>query len=269
MMFLYKNINNTCKIGIKMKHLKALICLLLIGTVLNIQAEDNIIEEDEFIFLNYLDYGIKYNCTKKGFDMFMFDTVPDGGNFPRADHFFQDKRLPARCMQQSVNTYKSPAGHQKFDRGHGKNANVVDHNEQLIKETNFMTNIVPHDRTLNRHGLWRHLEKVTECFRDSNDLHIVGGNIWGDDSSNDYFLKSHGVVTPDFIYKIIMINESKIFAFLMPNNKIPTYYNGTEYITTVSDIEEQIGYEIRTIPDRLKDSKEKYVPRTPKSCSIK
>ena len=46
----------------------------------------------------------------------------------------------------------------------------------ICMETNSMANVVPQDSELNRKGLWRHLEKVTECFRDDHSVHVIGGN---------------------------------------------------------------------------------------------
>lgn len=224
---------------------------------------------DKYILLNYSTFGIKYNCTKRGFDYFMYNTIPDSGDNPRVEPFYQEQRLPEECRQFTTNTYKTPMGIQKFDRGHGVHQNIWDHDPEIMKQTNVFSNIVPHSRYLNQHGLWRHLEKVTECFRDTNDLHVVGGNIWGNDASNDYFLKSHGVVTPDYLFKIIVINDKDVFAFKIPNTDEPTYYNGTNYLTTVSQIESDLGYSLPSIKDELKNIKERYVPRTPKSCSIK
>lgn len=246
-----------------------ILTIILMTSNMAYANEVEVKKEEKFVLLNYSNFGIKFNCEKRGYEYFIYDTVPDGGNNERVQKFYFENRLPTRCRQFSTETYKSPIGFQKFDRGHGVHQNIWDHDIELMTQTNVMANIVPQDRTLNRSGLWRHLEKVTECFRDINELHVIGGNIWGDNYENDFFLKSHGVVTPDFLYKIILINRKDIFAFIMPNNSEPTYYNGMNYITSVRDIEEKTGNVFKTIPESLKENVERYVPRTPKKCSIK
>jgi len=38
-------------------------------------------------------------------------------------------------------------------------------------------------------GVWLLTEEITECYRDIDELLIVGGVIWGDNSGDDYFVK--------------------------------------------------------------------------------
>lgn len=276
---------------------------LLIGLFLSIASGS--VFADRTIPLQYDFFFIQYNCDKKGFDYFEYDTVKDTGNLPRLEPFHQEERLPKDCRQKSTGTYKKPKliaskeyidvamqkikddgfvkafkdsmknaqpltveSNQQFDRGHGNHQNIWDHNAKYMYETNSMANVVPQDSELNRKGLWRHLEKVTECFRDDHSVHVIGGNFWGTNTVNDYFMESHGVVTPDYLWKVLLIDGTKIYAYFMPNDSTPTAYNGNNYITTVSWLEKQLGYKIN-VPESLKSVKATSTPKYPKSCSFK
>lgn len=81
-------------------------------------------------------------------------------------------------------------------------ANHLDHNETIIKESMYMTNIMPQTLVLNR-GAYLAAEEVFECYRDIVNIRSILGIIMGDNTANDYFVKSHGVRTPDFYWRII------------------------------------------------------------------
>lgn len=221
------------------------------------------------LYIEYSAFDILYNCDKRGYDMFVYNTVKDTGSLDRYEKFSKEKRIPEKCSQTSTWPYKRGKNEAPtYDRGHGVHQNIFDHNKKILIESNFMTNIVPQESTQNRKGLWRHLEKVTECFRDENDLYVIGGVIWGNDTSNDYFMKSHGVPTPDYLYKIIVFNHKYVYSWIMPNTDEAKFENADKYLVTPNEIQKKVNYHI-PIPTELKDVKEKTTPRIPKGCSLK
>lgn len=236
-----------------------------------------------------IDYGffqLEYNCDKGGFNNFSYNTVPDPHiDFDRYGPFKYDKTIGELCnfdkeridIVNNTNTYRSPNGAFHYDRGHGNHQNIWDHDKNYMKITNFMSNIVPQQKTQNRSGLWRHSEVLTQCLRgtvkngqtlNGNDLYVVGGNIWGNDASNDHFIKSHGVVTPDYLFKIIVKNNKDVIAFVVPNNPDATRNNSSKYMKSINEIEELVGYEF-DIDESLKDIITKEIPKKPYGCSIK
>lgn len=224
----------------------------------------------ETLVLPYKDFTVHYNCENRGYDMFYYKTEKDSGNHERYEPFHLDTKIPKNCSQKSDNSYKLPKSSRvTYDRGHGVPQNVWDHKLFTMKETNYMTNIVPQESTQNRKGLWRHIEEIVECYRDLNTMVVVGGTVWGNDTTNDYFIKSHGVKTPDGLYQIIMMEDKAVFALMFPNDSTANKENALNYLVSVRDIENAVGYKIPYIPEELKDTAETYIPRLPKGCSQK
>ena len=231
---------------------------------------------DNVVVIDYGFYQLNYNCDKGGFDNFSYTTVPDSGNLDRYGSFHYDDQVGKLCnysnarirKAKNTKTYKSPSRkHAQYDRGHGTHQNIWDHDKNLMKETNYMANIVPQEKNQNRRGLWRLSEETTECYRDLDTVKVVGGNIWGNDSSNDYFVKSHGVVTPDYLFKIILINNEP-YSFIIPNTSEVTRDNYSNYMVSISDIENKTGYTF-DFNDNIKSIVNKTLPKKPSNCSIK
>ena len=81
-------------------------------------------------------------------------------------------------------------------------ANHMDMNDNTIKESMYMTNIMPQTSVMNQQA-YLVAEEIFECWRDVTNLNTIVGIIMGNDTSNDHFVKSHGVRTPDFYWRII------------------------------------------------------------------
>jgi endonuclease G len=212
-------------------------------------------------------FDVRYNCEKRGYETFSYNAVEDGGSLSRYQPFSQDKRLPEHCQQFKTGTYKTSSEDQ-YDRGHGVHQNIWDHDIKLMKLTNLMSNIIPQERRQNRYGLWRYTEKLTECHREVSDVYVLGGNIWGDDTSNDHFLASHGVVTPDHLFKIIIINED-VYAWIIKNDNYATTKNANEHLVSILEIESRLGYSLDEIDESYKHTIAKDTPRLVKGCSLK
>lgn len=220
------------------------------------------------IKLQYSQWTIYYNCEKRGFEYFYYKTVPDNGDKKRYKTFGQEKRLPEKCRQFSTKPYKSPGKTMRYDRGHGVHQNLWDHSEDLMAQSNSMANIVPQEANLNRRGVWRYTEELTECWRDYGTVEVWGGVLWGNDVSNDYFIKSHGVVTPDFLWKIIKFPDGEINAWIMPNDNTPQKMKVDSYLVAPATIAKytDIKFHIERSQATEKDSKS---VRKPNSCSLK
>lgn len=143
-------------------------------------------------------FTIWYDCDKHAPVRFRYNAQRDSGKFKRHKKFSLDPSLPKVCSQLSSKPYGK-----SYDRGHMVPANHLDHSEKALKQSNYMTNILPQYSKMNR-GAWLLTEEIIECYRDKEELLILGGVIWGEDKSNDIFLKSHGVETPDYFWKFII-----------------------------------------------------------------
>lgn len=244
--------------------------------------EVNTQNNEKYVTVNFEHYELEFNCERGGYNHFAYTTVPDSGELERYPTFKGYKEIIDSCgysgdvakASQNTNTYKSPKGKDTYDRGHGVHQNIWDHNKEYMMQTNYMINIVPHESKQNRQGLWRYTEKLTECLRgDKNNkgktLYVIGGNIWGNDTSNDHFVKTHNVQTPDELFKIIINEEENVaYSWIIPNNRRADARSANDYIVSISDIEKRIGYQFSDIPENLRHVKLS-TPALPKGCSLK
>lgn len=232
-----------------MKLLLTLLCILVTSTSMPLLAKD--------ITLAYKNFTINYSCTRAGYNYVVYDTVPDSGNLPRYQPFHLEPRILTEgkmCLpQRSTKTYKRPKSDTQYDRGHGVHQNIWDHDKDTMKDTNYMSNIVPQERTQNRSGLWRTLEKRIECARDlksssgqATSTSVFLGNVWGTDSSNDHFRLSHGVITPDFLWRVHVYPDrpGQAYAWLFPNNKEAKSSNESQFRVRLSDIVKRAEYDL-------------------------
>ena len=172
------------------------------------------------IQLNFDHWEIIYNCDNRGYEYFHYITYPDSGKLSRVKRFHQEAQLPQNCQQFTTHTYASvlPKNtEQNYDLGHGIHQNLWDDNRATMQSSNSMANILPQASKLNRYGPWRFSEKLTECYRQLGEVEVWGGVIWGADSSNDHFYASHGVITPDYLWKLIKFPNGTLNAWIFPN----------------------------------------------------
>lgn len=210
----------------------------------------------EIITLEYKHWTIDYNCEHRGYEFFHFKTVPDTGKLDRYKPFHQEQRLPEHCRQFSTDTYKTQVdGALAYDRGHAVSSNLWDHDKELMKSSNLFSNIVPQAKRLNRHGVWRQTEVNSECFREIGTVEVWGGVIWGKNESNDHFKASHGVTTPDLLWKVQRFPDGEINAFLMPNDYSPTKKTINDYLVTPHTLETLVGKYFESIPDTARYTK--------------
>lgn len=223
---------------------------------------------DEIIQLKYKHWEIDYNCDKRGFENFHYFTVKDSGTLERYSTFHQEQMLPKRCQQFKTKPYSLPAKtSQKYHRGHGVHQNIWDHSKSLMTQSNSMANIVPQAAKLNSTGGWRVTEKLTECYRDIGVVEVWGGNLWGNDTTNDFFVKSHGVVTPDYLWKVIKFPDGEVNAWLFPNDNSPTSSKSDAYLVSPKKIERltHLKFNLPKAELNEKDTRSKTMP---KGCKL-
>jgi endonuclease G len=204
----------------------------------------------EILRLDYEGFTVWIDCEKRGAVAFRYNAQHDTGNRPRNRNFYLDPHVPSRCQQTSTSSYKHPGT--RYDRGHLVPANHLDYSKTAIRQSNYMTNVLPQAANMNR-GAWLQTEEIIECYRDIDELLVIGGVIWGNNPADDFFLKSHGVRTPDAFWKVI-IREERVIAWIIPNSQQATRKRLDEYLVTVEHLERITGKRF-PVPEYLKTEK--------------
>lgn len=194
--------------------------------------------EGDFLRLDYEGFTLWMDCEKRGAVKFRYNAQRDTGSLPRVEDFSLDPRIPISCQQTHSKTYGKG-----YDRGHLVPANHLDYSANAIEESNYMTNILPQAANMNR-GAWLATEEIVECYRDNDELLVIGGVIYGNNTKDDYFVKSHGVETPDSFYKVIIRGNGDAIAWNVPNTSAATRTKLNSYLVTVAQIEKLTGESI-------------------------
>lgn len=233
-----------------LRHLITAICLFI-----------SVFVHADTITVDYDGFSVTLDCDRRAAIRFEYTANADHGNLPRKHSFKIDPNVPERCQQTATRSYKHLQ--YRYDRGHLVPANHLDHLDKGIAQSNYMTNITPQAANMNR-GAWLLTEEITECYRDIEPLKVIGGVIWGDDTSDDYFVESHGVATPDAFWKALIASD-RMIAWIVPNNSAATRKRLNDYLVSLEHIEGITGEEF-DVEDGLKG----VVPSTswalPKGC---
>ena len=202
------------------------------------------------------------DCEKRGAVKFRYNAQHDTGSAKRSDSFYLDPNVPAECQQTTTKTYGND-----YDRGHQVPANHLDSSEVAIKQSNFMTNVLPQAANMNR-GAWLLTEEIIECYRDIDELLVIGGVIWGNNPADDYFVQSHGVKTPDAYWKVVIRGtgqDERAIAWIVPNSPDAKRANLDSYLVTVDEIERVTGEKI-PVADYAKHDKPSASWLIPRGC---
>ncbi|GKQ58605.1 DNA/RNA non-specific endonuclease [Sphaerotilus sulfidivorans] len=193
---------------------------------------------------DYNGFRLIYDCTDRTALHYRYTLQADTGSAARPSTFTFDPTLPAGCLQQtSTASYESV--HPGYDRGHLVMSNHMDSDSALIRRANYMSNIVPQVSGFNR-GIWLEAETVAECYRDLAPVQVYGGVVHGSASgdTNDFYLSSHGIRTPEFLWKALITTDpatgaGKAIAWLIPNT---TGLGALDrYIVSIAELEQRLG----------------------------
>ena len=211
--------------------------------------------------LDYPGFTIWLDCEKHGAVKFQYVAQHDSGNAKRYPRFYLDPKVPPECQQTTAEAYGM-----HYDRGHQVPANHLDASEDAIKATNAMPNILPQAANMNR-GAWLQTEEIIECYRDIDELLVVGGALWGQ-GSNDYFVHTHGVKTPEAFWKVVIRGtgqDERAIAWIVPNSQEATKDNLDRYLVSVADIEGITGEKL-PVADYAKHEKPSSSWTIPRGC---
>ncbi len=211
--------------------------------------------------LDYPGFTIWLDCEKHGAVKFQYVAQHDTGNAKRYPRFYLDPKVPSECQQTTAEAYGM-----HYDRGHQVPANHLDASPDAIKATNAMPNILPQAANMNK-GAWLQTEEIIECYRDIDELLVVGGALWGQ-NSNDYFVHTHGVKTPDAFWKVVIRGtgqDERAIAWIVPNSQAATKDNLDRYLVSVADIERITGEKL-PVADYVKHEKPAVSWTIPRGC---
>jgi endonuclease G len=220
------------------------------------QAGENILK------LDYAGFTVWLDCAQRGPVKFRYNAQHDTGNEARVASFRLDPQVPPKCQQFSAAAYGNG-----YDRGHQVPANHLDASEVSIRQSNFMTNILPQVAQMNR-GAWLLTEEIVECYRDIDELLVLGGTIWGHNPADDFFLESHGVATPDAFWKVIIRGtgqNERAIAWIVPNTAQATKSNLDRYLVSIDELERVTGEKI-PVADYAKQDKPAASWLIPQGC---
>jgi endonuclease G len=223
----------------------------------------------EVLRLDYEGYTIWLDCERRGAIKFRYNAQRDQGDFPRHAAFARDPRVPKNCQQTSAAPYRH--AREAYDRGHLVPANHLDNSVTALKQSNYMTNVLPQAKHMNR-GAWFLTEQIIECYRDIDELLVIGGVIWGNNLSDDYFLASHGVATPDAYWKMIIRGrrgQERVIAWIIPNTKDATSTRLDQYLVSIEELEQRTGESFPEVPAYLRSEKPEVSWLIPQGCNRK
>lgn len=216
-------------------------------------------EENDLLQLQYEGFTLWMDCNRKAATKFRYNAQHDTGSLPRVEAFSIHDRVPLDCQQTSAKTYGK-----NYDRGHLIPANHLDYSANAIAESNYMTNILPQHKNMNR-GAWLGTEEITECYRDNDELLVIGGVIFGNNTKDDYFVKSHGVETPESFWKVIINGKGDAIAWNIPNKSTSTRTKLDSFLVSVAQIEKLTGESI-PVSAKVKTQKLTKSWAIPKNC---
>jgi endonuclease G, mitochondrial len=191
--------------------------------------------------LNYDGFTLWLDCNRRGTVKFRYNAQRDTDSFKRNSRFFLDPIVPGVCQQTSTKAYGNG-----YDRGHLVPANHLDYSASAIKASNTMTNILPQASNMNR-GAWELTEEIIECYRDIDELLVIGGVVWGNNPDDDYFIHSHGIKTPDSFWKVVIRGTGqaeRVIAWVVPNSSEATKKRLDQYLVSIDDLEDETGEKI-------------------------
>lgn len=222
----------------------------------------------EVMRVDYTGFTIWLDCDQRAAVKFRYNAQRDTGNAKRKGSFYYDDNLPEHCQQLSRSSYRGKQLTGRYDRGHLVPANHMDSDPRSIRDSNYMTNIVPQAANANR-GAWLLTEEIIECHRDKEELLVIGGVIWGNNPKDDYFLSTHGIKTPDALWKAVLKGlpgKEQVIAWVVPNTNDAKRRMLDRYLVSVAEIERITGQRINEIPASVKSVKLARSWDVPKGC---
>lgn len=161
-----------------------------------------ITEERSDRVITHKGYTVSYNYDWKipNWVAYELTDLEVQGEVPRYDRFKPDPMVPQGATA-TTNDYK----HSGYDRGHMAPAADMKWDEQVMKESFYLSNICPQNPNLNG-GVWKDLEEqVRDLASQKGKIFVVCGPIVNDISNT---IGENKVVVPQAFYKVLLQEEN-------------------------------------------------------------
>lgn len=220
---------------------------------------------------DYQGFTVWLDCSQHAIYKFRYNAGHDFGNQKRTDEFTLDPTVPYECQPASTATFstKEIPGAPLYHRGHMVAANHLDYSAKAIKQSFFMTNVLPMTQAVNL-GAWARTEKIVECYRDHGELLVLGGAVWGSsnrDKKNDYFVGSHNIKTPEFFWKVIIMGDGETIAWYIPNSKDAISENLDRYLIQPNKLQTKAKIKLPEVPKAWREKRQAISWPIPDGCN--
>ena len=121
-----------------------------------------------------------------------------------------DSNLPEFCQLLTNKPYT-----RGYDRGY------LIPPSHVTDGTSFMSNTAPLSHKMN-FGAWKRTQEITECANLKSAVDVIGGAIYNNGWFNDYFVNSHGIKSPEYLWKVMSTQDGLYTAWLIPNSDAAT-----------------------------------------------
>ena len=167
------------------------------------------------------------------------------GEVPRYDRFKPDPMVPQHATA-TTDDYK----YSGYDRGHMAPAADMKWDEQVMKESFYLSNICPQNPNLNG-GVWKDLEEqVRDLAYQKGKIFVVCGPIVNDASTT---IGTNKVVVPQAFFKVLLQEENDeihTIGFIYEN--VSGRKPMSTYAMTVDEVEELTNIDFfPSLPDKI------------------
>jgi endonuclease G, mitochondrial len=161
-------------------------------------------------------------------------TQKANGTLKRKNSFKADPDFPVGARAE-LSDYKKSG----YDRGHMAPSGDMSWDAEAMKESYYLSNMVPQNPNMNQ-KIWKNLEeKIRQWAIDRGELYIYTGPIYAQEELDT--IGDNQVCIPTHIYKIVFDPQKvEAIAFIMPNVPLDPS-DMANYIVTIRDVEEQTG----------------------------
>ena len=192
-------------------------------------------------------YTVSYNYDWKipNWVAYELTDVEVEGDVPRYDKFKPDPMVP-----KNVTAYTEDYKHSGYDRGHMAPAADMKWDEQVMRESFYLSNICPQNPNLNG-GVWKDLEEqVRDLATQKGRIFVVCGPIVNDASTT---IGENKVVVPQAFFKVLLQEEDEelhAIGFIYENKsgRQPM----STYARTIDEVEEITNIDFfHSLPDYI------------------
>lgn len=153
------------------------------------------------------------------------------GKSEREGQFRQDPSVP-QDNQATLDDYVGSG----YARGHMAPAGNFRSDDREVRESFFLTNVIPQVQKCNNSGVWRTIEKVTRDWAIYyGELYVVTGPIY---TNNIIEFIGTGVRVPSGMYKVVYNpGRNEVISFVVPNTEL-CGAKPKQFVKTLKEVEE-------------------------------